>query len=157
MKREPDLAPEGWVIAAAGHEVHRRFQAPISIGAEQKRPWVVVRPLTAREALQREAAGLQEELEIGTEGAVKRIRRNYDLEAMVEFDLERCLVDYHLPVTDGDDGVRWVRKATDQEELGRELLDRLPAALMNWLMECVDAVNMRRPEDVEVLAQAKKL
>lgn len=145
---------EAWVIAAAGAETTRRFEAPVAISDQGRRPWVVVRPLTARETLQREALGLREEMEIGPDGAVRAIRRSYDLEAMVSFDLERCVVDFRLPMMNDDGEVRWV--GGDAEMDAQALLDRLPAKLMSWLMECVDAVNMRRPEDAEVLAATKK-
>lgn len=146
---------EAWAIAAAGRETRRRFGAPVGIGDEGAHPWVVVRPLTAREALQREALGLREELEMGPDGTVGVVRRSYDLEAMVAFDLERCVVECRLPMAGDDGAVHWA--GGDGEIDAQALLDRAPAGLMSWLMGCVDAVNLRRPEDAEVLAAAKKV
>lgn len=141
---------EGWVIAAAGEDTSRRFDSPQEI--EELTPWVRVRPLTAREALQREAVGLEEEYELGPDGAPMGMRRRYDQEAMVEFELQRCLVDYELPMRMDGGAITVVTP----DDLPREsLLDRLPAALASWLHECLDAVNLRAPEGAEVLAEGK--
>lgn len=134
-------AEEGWVIAAA--ETQRRFEAPVEIEGWSERPWVVLRPLTAREALQRESLGLREELEVGASGGATAVRR-YDLEAMVAYELRRCVVDYALPVVEESGRVRCARAA---EGASDELLDRLPTRLMDWLARCLDEINLRRPED----------
>ncbi len=153
MKERSERELEAWVIAAVGARTTRRFEAPVEVGEDGAHPWVLVRPLSAREALQREALGVREELEIGADGGVRSIGRSYDLEAMVAFDLERCVIDCRLPMVRDDGSVEW---AGEGEIDAQALLDRAPAGLMGWLMECVDAVNMRRPEDAEVLAAAKK-
>ncbi|MGC9319799.1 MAG: hypothetical protein ACP5KN_17330 [Armatimonadota bacterium] len=146
---------EGWIISAAGQETTRRFEAPVDLPGWEGQPWVVLRPLTAREALRRESLGLVEEYELAGDGTPRVLRRTYDAEAMVEFELQRCLVDYELPIRrDGE-----VEKLAPGGELGKErrdLLDVLPPALMSWLVECLGAVNMRRAADVGVLAKAKK-
>lgn len=135
---------DGWVIPAEGGAAGRRFEAPVGIEGWEERPWVVLRPLTAREALRREALGLSEELEVGASGEVTAIRRRYDLEAMVAHELTCCVVDYALPVAQADG---WVRRVRLGDGLDDELLDRLPTRLMDWLARCLDEVNLRRPED----------
>ncbi len=142
-----------WVIGAAGRDMTRRFEAPIEIAGWERRPWVLLRPLTAREALRRESLGMTEEHEIGPDGAVRSVRRRYDHEAMMEFELAHCVVDYGLPVEAEDGGIV---ELTPAEAGPGELLGRLPTALMAWLAECLHAINMRRAEDAEVLAEAKK-
>lgn len=117
---------------------------------------MVLRPLTAREALRRESLGLVEEYELVGDGTPQVLRRTYDAEAMVEFELERCLVDYELPIRADDGEVGRLRPEDESGQQRRELLDRLPPALMTWLIECLEAVNMRRAADAEVLAEAKK-
>jgi len=147
---------EAWTIAAAGEDTNRLFDAPVELPGCDGRPWVVLRPLTAREALRRESLGLREELELGPDGTTRAVRRLYDHAAMIEFEIERCVVEYALPVAAEGGEVRLVRKTDGVGALGGDLLDRLPARLMDWLMRCLDEVNMRRPEDAEVLAEAKK-
>ncbi|MGI5820414.1 MAG: hypothetical protein ACOX9R_20180, partial [Armatimonadota bacterium] len=90
---------DAWVIAAAGEDASRRFDAPVTAGGA--RPWVRLRPLTAREALQREALGVQEQYDLTADGRLSTMRRRYDHEAMVEFELQRCLLDYALPMRAG--------------------------------------------------------
>jgi hypothetical protein len=138
------------VISAAGEQIPRRFDIPVA--TEELQGWVKLRPLTAREALQREAVGLDEEYELGPDGAARRLHRRYDQEAMVQFELQRCLVDYELPMRLGCGDVV---AATPDECPREELLDRLPAGLAAWLHECLETVNMRRPEDAAVLAAGK--
>ncbi|MFO8081375.1 MAG: hypothetical protein R6V07_13880 [Armatimonadota bacterium] len=141
---------EAWVIGAAGEDTSRRFDVPVEIG--ELRPWIRVRPLTAREALQREALGLEEQYSLGPDGAAVSLQRRYDHEAMVEFELQRCLVDYELPARTASGEVVIV---TPDEYPRAELLERLPVALIDWLTECLDTVNMRTPEGAEVLAEGK--
>lgn len=146
----PDRHHEAWVIAAAGEDTSRRFDVPVEIG--ELRPWVRVRPLTAREALQRETIGLEEQYAPVADGAAVRLHRSYDHEAMVEFELQRCLVDYELPARIDSGEIVLVTP----DECPREaLLERLPVALIDWLTECLDTVNMRTPECAEVLAEGK--
>lgn len=148
-----DRYHDAWVIAAAGAEVTRRFEAPVEPWDRAERPSVRLRPLTAREALCRDSLGLEESYELGPDGAARSLRRSYDHELMMQYELERCLVEYELPMV-GEDGSE--RVATGENLPREELLDRLPTALMAWLVECLDAVNLRRPGDAEVLAAAKK-
>jgi hypothetical protein len=144
-----ERAYEAWIIAAAGEDASRRFDVPEEPGESSM--WVRVRPLTAREALQREALGLTERYDLGPDGTPVAMRREYDQAAMVEFELQRCLLDYELPMRVGGDLV-----PASPELLPRdELLDRLPVRLMEWLMGCLDSVNLRTPEGAEVLAEGK--
>ena len=145
-----DRAHEAWVISAAGDENSRRFDVPEDFG--EPGGWVRVRALTAREALKREAIGLKEEYELGADGAAVALHRRYDHEAMVEFELQRCLVDYELPAR--TDAGR-ITSVTPDGCPRETLLDRLPPALMDWLMRCLDTVNLRTPEDAAVLAEGK--
>jgi len=145
-----DRLREAWVIAAAGEDTSRRFHVPGEFG--ELTPWVQVRPLTAREALQREAAGLEETYQLGPDGAPAAVSRTYDHEAMMQFEVERCVVDYELPMRMRSGEVR----AVGPDEMPRaELLDRLPVRLVDWLEECLSIVNMRTPEAEEVLAEGK--
>ena len=148
-----DRYHDAWVIAAAGAEVTRRFEAPVEPWDRAERPSVRLRPLTAREALCRDSLGLEESYELGPDGAARSLRRSYDHELMMQYELERCLIEYELPLASEDGSM----KAVTAEDLRvEELLDRVPTALMAWLTECLDTVNMRRPEDAEVMAGAKK-
>lgn len=137
----------GWIIGESGSEAERRFEAPVEIDGWDERPWIRLRPLTAREALRRESLGLREELEPGADGSARAIRRRYDLEAMVAYELECCLVDYALPVLGPDGVVRCARREEGPGALGGELLDRMPTRLADWLAQCLDEINLRRPED----------
>jgi hypothetical protein len=148
-----DREHEAWVIAAAGDDVTRRFEAPKKVDGWDERPWVRLRPLTAREALRRDSLGLEESYELGPDGAARELRRSYDHEAMMQYELQQCLVEWKLPMAREDGTV----EAAGPEALEREeLLDRLPTGLMAWLVECLDTVNMRRAGDAEVLSEAKK-
>ena len=153
--READ-AEAGWVIAAAGEQVTRKFVAPDGVEGWQERPWVTLRPLTAREALRRESIGVRDEYQVGADGETTLVRRTYDLEAMAELDLGCCLVDFLLPVRDDDGALRAVRMSDGEPGAGGSLLDRLPPALATWLLEAIESVNMRRPEDATVVSEAKK-
>jgi hypothetical protein len=145
-----DGAHEAWIITAAGEDTSRRFDVPVQI--EELRPWVRARPLTAREALQREAVGLTEEYDLGPDGVAVAMRRRYDHEAMVRFELQRCLVDYELPMHMEGGAIGLV---TPDECPRESLLDRLPPRLIDWLTGCLDRVNLRTPEGAEVLAEGK--
>jgi len=145
-----DRAYEAWVIAAAGEDTSRRFDVPAPIG--ELRPWVRMRPLSAREALQREAVGLEEHYDLGPDGTAVAMHRTYDVHAMLQFELQRCLVDYELPVRTSAGAVALV----GPDELAREeLLDRLPVDLIDWLTDRLDAMNLRTVEGAAVLGEGK--
>ena len=144
---------EGWVIAAAGADVTRRFEAPRDLPGCAARAWVVLRPLTAREALRRDSVGLEESYELGPDGAARKLVRRYDHEAMLQYELEQCVLEFGLPMAAEDGSVEMV---TAGRLCRAEMLDLLPTALMAWLAECLDTVNMRRDEDAGELAAAKK-
>ncbi|GEM_PF-5415995 len=144
-----ERAYQAWIIAAAGEDATRRFDVPEDLAETPL--WVRVRPLTAREALQREALGLTERYDLGPDGTPIAMRREYDQAAMVGFELQCCLLDYELPMRVGGDLVPASPELLPREEL----LDRLPVRLMEWLMGCLDAVNLRTPEGAGVLAEGK--
>jgi len=181
-ERNEDRELSAWIISAAGEEVARTFTAPVQMPGWEERPWVKLRPLTAREALRRESLGLRDEYQVGPDGQTTLVRRSYDREAMAELDLRCCLVDFLLPVRDEGGQVQAARMGdarngpkTPQDGIGGlearptggcetgsklasdgSLLDRLPPALAAWLSERIEAVNMRRPEDAAILGDAKK-
>lgn len=146
---------EAWVISAAGEQTARRFEAPVEIPGWTMRPWVTLRPLSAREALRRESIGLCEEYDLTADGTARMLRRTWDLEAMMEYELECCLLDCVLPMHDEEGAIRELRWSEADASSG-ELLDRLPPRLMAWVNDCLEAVNMRRAPDEELVAEAKK-
>jgi hypothetical protein len=147
---------EAWVISAAGQDVTRVFTAPVDMPGWQERPWVKLRPLTAREALQRQSLGTRDEYRLGPDGETTLVRRSYDLEAMTELDLRCCLVDFLLPVRDEDGRVKPACMGDEWLPEQGLLLDHMPPALAAWLNETIQVVNMRRPEDAAILSDAKK-
>lgn len=153
---EEDRDWRAWVIAGSAGQDTFRFVAPIQPPGWEERPWVDLRPLSLREALRRDSIGLRDEYELAADGSVVGMRRTYDFEAMARFDLECCLVDMLLPV-DGPDGSCAQLRGDEVSGVGvSDLLDRLPQPLAEWLLDSIEAVNMRRAEDREVLAEAKK-
>jgi len=154
QERERELA--AWIISAAGQEITREFTAEVEIAGWEERPWVKLRPLTAREALRRESLGTRDEYEVRADGNTALVKRTYDLEAMTEYDLDCCLVDFVLPVQGQDGEVRGVRMGDDEFAADGSLLDRLPPALAGWLIEAIEAVNLRRRQDGSILSDTKK-
>ncbi len=63
-----------WVVVAASRGQSVRFRAPVEIGEVPEGVWVEVRPLTHREALERESLGAYEEYELAESGRVVRGR-----------------------------------------------------------------------------------
>jgi len=145
-----DRRYEAWIIAAAGEDTSRRLDVPVENCPLQ--PWVRIRPLTAREALQREAVGLEEHYDLEPDGVAIAMRRTYDQQAMLEFELQRCLMDYELLRRSDDGAVELV----GPDELPRdELLDVLPPHLIGWLTERLDEMNLRTIAAAEVLGEGK--
>lgn len=145
-----------WVVYASTTADTTRFWAPVRPPGWKEQPWVELRPLTLREGLKRDSVGLRDEYELAADGRVTRMRRSYDFEAMLRIDLEHCLVDCLLPGEDQKGqrvalGIKQVRAA-----MAGDLLDRLGPGLAEWLVECLETVNRRRPEDREVIFEAKK-
>ncbi len=145
-----------WAVGGRGQAERVRFRAPVRPPGWQEQPWLELRALTLREALYRDSVGLRDEYELAADGRVTRMRRSYDFEAMLRVDLEHCLVDCLLPGV--NEHGECVELGIEQVRAGLEadLLDRMPPELADWLLECLEAVNMRRPADREVLTQAKK-
>ncbi len=122
--RERDRHEQAWVLGAAGRMTTRRFEGAARNG---ERPWVVLRPLTVREAMQVEALALAEEYELGMFGVPQLVERTWDVRAALAYELECCVI------------------------------ERGPAARGAWLRERLDAVNMRRTEDMALLGETREL
>jgi len=147
---------EAWVLCAVGGDDERVFNASVTIPDWGEAPWVRLRPLTARESLKRDSLGVRDEYEIGVDSQVTGIRRTCDFEKMLDFDLDKCVVDYLLPPRTAAGDVRGVRRGDHDAPSNGELLDLLGPRLLEWLVECVEAVNMRRPQDQLLMSEAKK-
>jgi len=145
-----------WLLGAAGRDATMRFPAPIDIPGWDEQPWVELRPLTVREALRRDSIGITDEYELAANGHAIALRRRYDLEAMAAFDLEHGIVGYLLPMQESDGNTRAVHHNDRDAPRGGQLLDCISMAMLEWLVECAEAVNMRRPGDAPVLDAAKK-
>ncbi len=147
---------QAWVVTAAGEDSEMVFAAPVEIPGWDEQPWVKLRPLTVREKLRRDSLGVRDEYEIRADGQVVALRRTYDFEAMLELDLECCIVDYLLPVPGPDGEVRELRAGEAQGRACGDLLDAAPVAVAEWLVDCIEAINMRRPADVALTGETKK-
>jgi len=152
----PDTDWKPWVLGAVGEDDEQAFSAPVAIPGWNETPWVRLRPLTAREALKRDSLGFRDEYEIGADGQVTGIRRTCDFEKMLDFDLDKCVTDYFLPLTTNAGDVRACRCGDQDTPQNSELLDQLSPRMIEWLVECVEAVNMRRPQDQLLMSEAKK-
>ncbi len=108
-----------------------------------------LRPLTWREALQREALTCSEEFEVDGAGVVRKVLRRYDAEAGARFDLRHCLLCAQLPPVGNLAG------AGITADLVERLLEDLPPVTARWLEACLEAINLRRPEDRERLVEVK--
>lgn len=147
-----DLERCQWVtqVAQPGRAV--RFEYP----GEDCEAWIVVRPLTYRESLERESVGTVEEYELDDHARVLGVRRQYDLWAMRQYELERCLVDFALPGV-CEDGRVQVQEAGTLEAHERELLlADLSPELGEWIEECLARVNLRDRAGSRALDDAKK-
>lgn len=147
---------KAWVLCAVGEDSEQVFSAPVTIPGWDDTPWVRLRPLTVREALKRDSLGIRDEYEIGVDGQVTGIRRVCDFEKMLDFDLNKCLTDYLLPLTTVAGNVRACRCGDHDSPRNCELIDQLSPRMLEWLNECVEAINMRRPQDQLLMSEAKK-
>lgn len=147
---------KSWVLCAVGEDDEQTFSAPVTIPGWNETPWVRLRPLTARESLKRDSLGFRDEYEIGADGQVTGIRRTCDSEKMLDFDLDKCVTDYLLPLTTTSGDVRACRCGDQYAPQNSELLDHLSPRMLEWLVECVEAVNLRRPQDQLLMSEAKK-
>jgi hypothetical protein len=144
-----------WIIAAAGPGRAVRFGGPVGEGAPEG-VWVEVRPLTHREALEREALGTYEECSLSPDGGLVAVTRRYDLWAMAEYDYTCALTDFCLPVREADGSVSLRRMQDAGHEGTVALLAAMPPALACWVQECVDRVNLRDVEGLRAMGEAQK-
>jgi len=149
-----DKELEAWIISAAGADCARRCEAPVQVPGWDRPPWVELRPLTERERLERESLGICDEYHLDADGNIEQVVRRYDAVAMARYDYEHCLVDFCLPRRSTPaDLIKW-RKP--DEFSANEFLETMPPALVEWLNEVIDEVNLRRPADQQMLAAVKK-
>ncbi len=156
IKSDPDTNWKSWVLCAVGGDDEQTFSAPVTIPGWNEAPWVRLRPLTARESLKRDSLGIRDEYEIGADDQITGIRRTCDFEKMLDFDLDKCVTDYLLPLTTTAGDARAVRCGDPDAPKNSELLDHLSPRMLEWLVECVETVNMRRPQDQLLVSEAKK-
>ena len=149
----PDL--EAWVIAQVGDCPGLVCHAEVDIPGWQERPWVRVRALTDHEALERESIGVRDAYVPSADDGVV-CERTYNFAAMGAYDLAHSVVGFWLPTQGADGEVVPVNGEGISAEERAALMRRLPQALGQWVRECVDRVNLRRPEDQSGLAIAKK-
>ncbi len=142
-----------------------RFEAPEEYGEA----WVRLRPLTWREALEREALACTEEFELDAAGVVQRVIRRFDAEAARRVELRRCLVGWCLPEEGGETAsppapLSWQERGDTGSagrrsvapELAERLLEGLTPGMARWLESCLEKVNLRRPADRAALEEVKK-
>lgn len=153
---QDDRQRQAWIIAAAGRDCERIFEAPVEIEGWEQRPWVKLRPLTAYEALQRESLGVYDEYHLDNDGSIQRVVRRYDRAAVTRYDYEHCLVDFCLPCENAEGEIGPCRPSQDEGIDPEYLLENLPPALAEWLDEALDEVNLRRLPDQQLLSAVKK-
>ncbi len=147
---------DGWTIDAESYEEGRRYELPEE--AVDGTPdaasegYLLLRPLTDAEALQRESLGIEEWYYL--DGQEPTVRRTYNLQRMAEYDYRHCIVDFSLPVRRRDD-VEMAPMPDDPEE-AIELLGLMPPRLAEWVAECLADVNMRSLQQRRIMASAKK-
>jgi hypothetical protein len=148
-----------WAIAGESLDTAVVVEAPARPEGWEEAVWVRVRPLTDREALERESLGLREEYELVSEGlaeATVRVQRRYDLAAMAAYDVEHSIVDFCLPEVAANGQIEERRyEALDPAGMV-ELIGRMQPALSAWVWSVVDEVNWRTPQQRAILEMAKK-
>jgi len=147
---------QAWIIGAVGPDCVRLFEAPVEIPGWPERVWIKLRPLTDREALERESLGVYDEYHLDNNGLIQRVVRRYDRAAMTRYDYQHCLVDFCLPRENAEGEIVPWRAAQEEEIDADYLLEKLPPALAQWLREALDEVNLRRLGDQQFLSGVKK-
>lgn len=147
-----------WIADESIYTEGRRYELPEEALEEADLPdgesaYLLLRPLTDAEALQRESIGIAEWYYL--DGREPAVQRSYDLAAMAEFDYRRCVLDFRLPVREGEQ-VRLIGPDPDDPEATVALLGRLPPKPARWVADCIADVNMRSPQCRATLAEAKK-
>lgn len=151
-----DLGDAAWVISVASPGGTVRFDLPSDAPDDLGGGWIEVRPLSHREALERESLGVYEEYELSDSGRVLSVVRRYDFWAMAAYDYSVALVDYCLPerLPSGELGLSRKRETALEESLS--LLASMPPALADWVQDGIDAVNLRDSAGRAGMAEAKK-
>ena len=120
--------------------------------------FLLLRPLSDAEALERESIGIVEWYYL--DGQEPAVRRTYDLAAMTEYDYRHCVLDFRLPVREqGDVRLMEMNGASvdaDERDGNMALLAQMPPKLAEWVAECMADVNMRSQEQRRRLEAAKK-
>src|SRR6056297_1370210 len=127
---------DGWTIDAKSYEDGRRYELPeeadgIAVAASEG--YLLLRPLTDAEALQRESLGIEEWYYL--DGQEPTVRRTYNLRRMAEYDYRHCIVDFSLPVK-REDRMEMVAMPDDPDAV-IELLELMPPRLAKWVAECL--------------------
>lgn len=173
----------GWIIDDQTYSQGKRYELPAwpelaagqdAIEAEgDEACFLLLRPLTDAEALERESIGIVEWYYL--DGQEPAVRRTYDLAAMTAYDYRHCILDFRLPVRAvtcsdthsegvgqvGEVGqagaqVRLVAMDADDPDANLRLLQKMPPKLAEWVADCVADVNMRSSEWRHRLQEAKK-
>jgi len=147
-----------WIADERIYTQGRRYELPdeamqVAELPAAGRPYLLLRPLTDAEALQRESLGIVEWYYL--DGREPAVQRSYDLAAMADYDRRLCVLDFRLPVREGKQ-VRLIGPDPDEPEATALLLSRLPPRLARWVADCIADVNMRLPQQQAMLAEAKK-
>jgi len=145
-----------WIIDDALYLGGRRYELPADVlqspeGAEPC--FLLLRPLTDAEALERESIGIVEWYYL--DGREPAVRRTYDLAAMAEYDYRHCLLDFRLPARH-DGPLVFVTMDPQDAAVNLRLLRQMPPALARWVADCIADVNMRTPQWRSRLEEAKK-
>jgi len=145
----------GWIIDDQTYTQGKRYELPEdAIEAEgDEACFLLLRPLTDAEALERESIGIVEWYYL--DGQEPAVRRTYDLAAMTEYDYRHCILDFRLPARQ-DGHVRLMAMDPDDPQATLRLLEKMPPKLAEWVADCVADVNMRSPEWRHRLQEAKK-
>jgi len=170
----------GWIIDDQTYRQGKRYELPawpeLAEGQDAIEPegdeacFLLLRPLTDAEALERESIGIVEWYYL--DGQEPAVRRTYDLAAMAEYDYRHCILDFRLPVRAvthsgthsegvgqvGEAGAQVQLVAMDADDLDANLrlLQKMPPKLAQWVADCVADVNMRSSEWRHRLQEAKK-
>ena len=153
----------GWVIDEQVYARGKRYELPEEVARElgsegEETAFLLLRPLSDAEALERESIGIVEWYYL--DGQEPAVRRTYDLAAMTEYDYRHCVLDFRLPVREQGHvrlvGMNGASADADEQDRNMALLAQMPPKLAEWVAECIADVNMRSPEQRRRLEAAKK-
>ncbi len=154
---------DGWIIDEQTYRRGRRYELPdwpelmadeqaVATEGDQM-CFLLLRPLTDAEALERESLGIVEWYYL--DGREPAVRRTYDLAAMTAYDYRHCLLDFRLPARQ-EGRVRLMAMHPDDPQANLRLLEQMPPRLAQWVADCIADVNMRSPQGRRRLQEAKK-